>query len=577
MSTPSIGQAIGKIRLLLTKREKVDLLSIIGVALLSSTFEVLTASIVVVFSQVLVNPDSGRKYMSYLGITEDLSQGRIIFYISVAFGIIYLVKSVVAAIEIFFQNFAIQKMNYRFKNKMLKRYSNVEYAFYLTRNSSYGMTVVGSDVEQMFSGGLIAITSVLSESIVFIFLICLIIYMNPSLAIGLFGIIAVLSAMTFKIFLPYFYNWGKKSQDAGVLASKHLMQFFQGFKEIVLFGKQGVFIKHYYKYAKQKAMSQSVITATNSMPRVMLELIFVFCFVLSIAVMCNNHENVQSITGVLGGYLYLGFRLMPGLNRIISQLNNFKAKIPFIERVAEEYAGFRDTNIEDDPSFDFKAKIEFNNVNFTYPYGDGREILTNVNLTINKNDCIGIVGNTGSGKSTLIDLLIGLLKPTSGKISVDGHDVFCKQWHQMIGYVSQNIYLTDDSIKANILIGIDEKDYDLEKLNQVIKSAQLEDFIARLPDGIDTEVGERGLRISGGEKQRIAIARALYNNPQVLIFDEATSALDNNTEQKIMETIKTISKDYTVIMIAHRLSTLDICNRIFKVENKEVALDKLCA
>ena len=265
--------------------------------------------------------------------------------------------------------------------------------------------------------------------------------------------------------------------------------------------------------------------------------------------------------GILGGYLYAGFRLMPGLNRIINQLNVFKSIIPSIERVFNEYMMVAaKENYVDMPDFQFNETVTLKDVCFKY-LNTEKDALSHVSLQIQKGVCIGIVGATGSGKSTLIDLILGLLKPYQGSILVDGkYPMYAYQWHQKIGYVPQSVYLIDDSIEKNIAFG--EKEIDLNRLNAVIDAAQLRTFMEALSDGVKTIVGERGVRLSGGERQRIAIARALYRNPEVLIFDEATSALDNDTEARLMDTINAVSRDRTVIMIAHRLTTLQNCDRI---------------
>ena len=272
---------------------------------------------------------------------------------------------------------------------------------------------------------------------------------------------------------------------------------------------------------------------------------------------------------LLSRYLYVGFRLMPGLNRIINHTSNFKSVIPSVNRVHQEYVNIVSKNsFEDVSEFKFNESISFIKVHFKY-LNTEKNALSNINLKIFKGECIGVIGATGSGKSTLIDLLLGLLRPTSGKVLIDEkYQVNALQWHKIIGYVPQSVYLTDDTIEANIAFG--DHNIDQSKLNSAIESAQLSKLISSLPNGVKTMVGERGIRLSGGERQRIAIARALYRNPEVLIFDEATSALDSKTETLLMKTINTLSKERTVIMIAHRLTTLKNCDRIIELDRNQI-------
>ena len=564
-STPSIFSAIQKLRELLTREEKIKWLGIVGFALVVSLLEVVTASVIVVFAQVLNDPSVGQKYFQKLGMTENLSSGKTVFYVAIAVGAIYLVKNLIAACEVFFQNFSIQKMCYEFKNKLLHRYAQADYGFYLTRNSSFGLQVVGGDAEQAFSSGMVSFASVLSEGVIFVCLVGMIVYMNPTLALIIFAIGAALSLLISKFLLPQFYHWGQKLQHAGLYSGQSLMQFFHAFKEIVLMGKKESFVNFYQVHSKQRSKVQAIQTATNALPRMGIEILFVGLFVLTISYLCIGHESPMQMIGLLSGYLYAGFRLMPGLNRIINQLNTFKSVIPSINRVHQEYTTVASgEHYVDIPDFKFEESVTFKNVDFKYLNTDGNA-LSGVNLTISKGKCIGVVGETGSGKSTLIDLLLGLLRPTSGEILVDdNYPVNSIQWHQKIGYVPQAVYLVDDTIEANIAFG--EKVIDEGKLNQAIDAAQLRKLIDSLPQASKTIVGERGVRLSGGERQRIAIARALYLRPEVLIFDEATSALDNETEARLMETINAVRKDRTVIMIAHRLTTLKDCDRIIEME-----------
>jgi ABC-type multidrug transport system fused ATPase/permease subunit len=572
MMTPSIFSAIYKLRSLLTREEKKKWLGIVGFALCTSLLEIITASVIIIFAQVLIQPEMGQKYLAKVGFAENLSAGRTVFYIAILCGLIYVIKNLVAAAEVFYQNFSIQKMNYLFKNKLLHRYAEADYGFYLTRNSSFGLQVVGGDAEQMFSGGMVSLASILSEGVVFFCLISMIVYMNPSLALTIFGIGSVIAFLISKGLLPLFYRWGKRQQEASLYSNQNLLQFFHAFKEIVLLGKKDAFVDSYQYFSRKKAWVQAIQTATNALPRMVIEVLFVGLFVTTIAFLCLEQESPGQMLGVLGGYLYTGFRLMPGLNRIISQLNGFKLAIPAIEHIYTEYnmVNTRE-NYLDIPDFRFEECITLKDISFRY-LNTEKDALKHVNLEIKKGECIGIVGETGSGKSTLVDVILGLLKPSQGTILIDHtYPVNSRQWHQEIGYVPQAIYLTDDTIEANIAFGEKAENIDQDRLQKAIHAAQLQKFIEQLPIGIKTVVGERGIRLSGGERQRIAIARALYRNPKVLIFDEATSALDNATESRLMETIHKVSQDRTVIMIAHRLTTLKDCDRIVTMEKGEVS------
>jgi ABC-type multidrug transport system fused ATPase/permease subunit len=266
MNQSSLLLTLKKLRELLSRKDQLKWLAIVTFALTSAMLEVVAAALIVVFAGAMTNPDSALKYLNRIGIHGDLSPGRIVFYIALSFGGLYLFKNIVAAIEVFFQNFSIQKMNYTFKNKMLHQYANIDYGFFLTRNSSFGMSVITGDVEQMFSGAMLALAIIISELAVFISLCAMIIYMDPSLAVTLFSLCAIFSFCIYKFLLPAFYHWGQKMQDTSMKSNEKLMQFFHGFKEIILFGKRDSFITAYKVQAQEKSSVQAIQTATNNMP-----------------------------------------------------------------------------------------------------------------------------------------------------------------------------------------------------------------------------------------------------------------------------------------------------------------------
>jgi ATP-binding cassette, subfamily B, bacterial PglK len=569
VQTPSIISAIKKISTLLTKEEKMKWLGIIAFALTTSFLEIITASTIVIFAQVLNQPEIGIKYLKKVGFVGNFSPGHTVFYIAIAVGIIYLIKNIVAAAEVFFQNFSIQKMNYTFKGKLLSHYAEIDYGFYLTRNSSFGMQVVSGDTEIMFANGMIPLANILSESTVFLGLTSMIIYINPPLALIIFSAGSLVSFGITKMVLPKFYIFGQKIQELSIQAAKNLIQFFHAFKDIILLGKKKYFIDAYQVHSYSKYRIQAIQTSINALPRIIIEVLFVGLFVTTIAFLCLNNDDPVKIIGTLGGYLYAGFRLMPGLNRIINQLNTFKSAIPSIDRVYSEYTmDATKENYIDSPKLQFDNDIALHNVSFKY-LNTPKNALNKITVTIKKGEKLGIIGKTGSGKSTFVDIITGLLKHHNGTVLIDGkYQVNSYQWHKQIGYVSQSIYLIDDTIEKNIAFG--EKQIDISKLKIAIDAAQLTELINSLPDKEKTIVGERGIRLSGGERQRIAIARALYHNPEVLIFDEATSSLDTETESHLMETINDISKNHTVIMIAHRTTTLKNCDRILVLEKGKI-------
>ena len=569
MKTPTILSALRILRTLLTRKEKLQWLFLVIAAFFSGGLEILTAFTVIIFAKILSQPSIGLNYLSIFNMSPNLSDSKIVFYAVLIFSTVYLIKNIFAIAETFYQGFAVQKMNVNFNYRLLSRYAQMDYSYFLTRNSSQGIDVMIGDVEQVFFVGLMAIGGILSEGILTLGLIGVLFVIYPSLAIIILGLGIIFGYIVSRYVLPLFYRWGKLIQEESLLSIKSLMQFFNAFKEVILLGKQAYFVDICQKHLNNKSRAQSIQKSTSNLPRAVIEVIFMGLLVITIAILCVRQETPANMMAILGGYLYAGFRLMPGLNRILNYFNIFKSQIPSIVRLHHEYYLFplKQPEIQEN-LFKFDDAIKLNNIKFNY-INVQNYALNDISLVIKKGEFIGVVGETGSGKSTLVDMILGLLKPTSGEITIDNiFSPFSESWHQKIGYVPQTTYLTDNTIEENISFG-DSPINDV-KLNKAIDESQLRCFIEQLPDGLQTIVGERGLRLSGGERQRIAIARALYRDPEVLIFDEATSALDMDTESRLMETIYQVCTNRTVIMIAHRVTTLQRCNRIVVMEKGKV-------
>jgi len=283
-------------------------------------------------------------------------------------------------------------------------------------------------------------------------------------------------------------------------------------------------------------------------------------------------RDPSNLFTVLGVFVAATFRMIPSLNRIIAAKQSMKYYLPSVDVIYNEINSYTQVKTPEDSAenFKFQNEIKFKKVNFNFK--NGIPVLKDVSVKISKGQIIGIIGESGSGKSTFVDLLIGLHKPTSGEVFIDGNQNFqLKQsWRNNIGYVSQTIYLTDDTIKNNIALGVSEDKINTVRINQLIKDVQLEEFIKTLELGFDTKVGERGVQLSGGQRQRIGIARALYNQPEILVLDEATSALDSETEKEVMESINNLKRDKTIIMIAHRMTTLSNCSEVYEVKNNSI-------
>ena len=354
---------------------------------------------------------------------------------------------------------------------------------------------------------------------------------------------------------------------------RHLQQSLHGIRDIKVLGQEGYFANRYGRSRHRLARAFYLRATLTELPHTIIELSLVGFILVFFGFTIWNGGGSDAAVPILGLFAYVGLRLQPSLQRIVSGLNEIKFSAAPLEDV---YADLR--LIETLPRvtdgttpLPFKDAIYVEDVCFQYEQTD-RDALKTVNLTIRRGEQIGICGPTGGGKTTLVDIITGLLDPTSGRVAVDGHDLreHSRAWQRNLGVVPQTVFLIDDTMKRNIALGVADEDIDEVGLAEAVERGQLSDFVASLPDGLETAVGERGVRISGGQRQRIAIARALYRRPAVLIFDEGTSALDNATEAHVMGSMAFLRGKQTVILIAHRLSTVRNCDRVVFLEEGRV-------
>lgn len=571
MKVPSLFSIISMIWKILDHRDRRQWLGIAALAIITSILEVITAITIVGVVQALNAPQQAAALFEKFSLFPGLMPQQYMTILLLSFGMIFLFKNCFSAFEIFCQSLTIQSINQNMKNRMLKSYSQAPYSFYQTRTSSHLLNVISGDIDMTCASGLVAFATLISECCVLLFLAITVTYINPKAMLTIVSICIVVGALFFLFLLPRFYKWGKIGQHGAKETHQTLIEFFQGFKEILLYGQRQKFLERFNTISKRKAIATARHQAAGSMPRIGIEIIFVMIFIVTILTLISSGMALHQIAGLMGAYLYAGFRMMPGLNRIVIQSGILKLVAPNIERIFLEIESLPSSaTIQDRPDFCFDKEIVFDHVSFSYGETGG-EALKNISLTIKKGEVIGIAGETGAGKSTLMDMILGLHRPTEGKILVDGqYDINCLQWHSMIGYVPQTIYLFNGTLRENILFGTSENEISDEQLQEIISQSQLGKMVSKLPDGLETQVGERGVRLSGGERQRIAVARALCRHPSVLVFDEATSALDNETEDRLIDMINNIVKGRTVITIAHRLTTLKNCDRIYVLKDGKI-------
>jgi len=470
------------------------------------------------------------------------------------------------------------KFTYDFQTSLSKRmfkcYLNQPYSFHLNRNSSALLQVVTAEVNTittMTNQAMVLLTDVS----ILISILLLLLFVEPFGAISAFLTFTFFGYLFYVISKKYLKKWGKERQIHETLGIKHLQQGLGGIKDIKILGKEQYFTNKFGVHRDMTANVNQKQMFISQMPRVWLEFLTIMSITVMILVLVFFENNFTSMIPVIGLFIAAAFKIIPSINRIISSFQIFAFSIPAINIVFDELKLESDiqTNIESKSISEEFVKLEINKLNFFYSV-DKKNILKNINFSINRGDLIGIIGKSGEGKSTLIDLILGLLKPISGQILINGKDLFKNKnyWQKKIGYVPQNIFLTDDSLKRNIAFGQIDKSINNERLNNAIISAQLDDFVNNSHEGVNTIVGERGVKLSGGQRQRIGIARALYNNPDILVLDEATSSLDMKTEKEVMKSINLLSKSKTIIIVTHRLSTVENVDYLYEIDAGKLIL-----
>jgi ABC-type multidrug transport system fused ATPase/permease subunit len=362
-------------------------------------------------------------------------------------------------------------------------------------------------------------------------------------------------------------RWGTLRQFEKGKIIQTIQQSLGAVKDIQVLNRENWFISEHNRHQEQDGRLLRKIITIQSLPRLWLEVMAIGGLTGLIGVMLSSGREASEIVPVVGLFAATAFRVLPSINKIVGSKQQLKVSRAAIEAIYSDLQlPSRSLSLGHVPQLAFE-NIEVDSLVFSYE-GIESPVLNNVNVHIRKGEAVGFVGQSGSGKSTLIDIMLGLLHPQGGLVSVNGQriDDVKQSWQQQIGYIPQTIFLMDDSLRRNIAIGIADKEIDELAITEALKSAQLEDFVASLPEGIDTVVGERGVRLSGGQRQRIGIARALYHRPSVLVLDEATSSLDTETEHGVMQAVQALQGDKTVIIVAHRLSTVEYCDRLYRLD-----------
>lgn len=561
--------------------------------LVGSVFEMLGVGILLPFLQSMMSPDQvlqkwyGRFFINVFGMNNS---AVLLIVMGVGVVILYFIKNAVILLSVYMQNKLNARINRELATEMLNSYMKHPYEFFLEHNSADMIRGVNMDVNGVFN--IISnIFKLLAELLKCGTITILLMVVDFSMAVGIVGLAGICLIAVTLGFKRIMSDMGHRQREAVRNCNKHTYQAINGIKEITVMRRRENFVKQYDKAADLRRETSLAYNFIIACPNRIVEAICIGGIMAVVCMRIANGANMDEFVPQLGTFAVAAFQILPSVSNISSYVSGLVFYRPTLEEAYDNIIAARkydqkiaelSKNIIGEGAADnsvpitFEDKIDIEDIVWSYN-NSNRNILERLSLDIHKGQSIAFIGASGAGKTTLADVILGLLPPQEGTIKVDGKSIYGipNEWAKMIGYVPQSVFLIDDTIRNNVSFGLLPEEIDDKKVWEALEQAQLAEFIRSLPLGIDTIVGERGVRFSGGQRQRIAIARALYYNPEILVLDEATSALDAETENAVMESIDALQGKKTLIIVAHRLTTIRNCDRIFEiVEGKAVEREK---
>ena len=550
---------------LLQPKERTALGGLFALMLVGTLLETLSVGLLVPVLSVLTSTDSNIKF-PFGTLHTSFERSTIIWFVVVGVLVVYVVKNIFLALSVWIQRGFLTRLTARFGSQILESYILQPFSFHLKKNSS---TLIRNtqDASVLVAGGIEPLLTLISEGLIAGALFLVLVAVEP---IGTVVVVAtlVLATMLFhRISDSKLQRWGSLRQFEKGKIIQTIQQSLGAVKDIQVLNRESWFIHEHKHHQEQDGRLLRRIITIQSLPRLWLEVMAIGGLTGLIGVMLSSGKEASEIVPVVGLFAATAFRVLPSINKIVGSKQQLKVSRAAIETIHSDlHLPTRKLSLVSASQLRFE-NIEVRNLVFSYE-GINAPVLSDVNVQVQSGEAVGFVGQSGSGKSTLIDIMLGLLEAKSGSVKINSQDIedVKQSWQQQIGYIPQAIFLMDDSLRRNIAIGIADSEIDEVAVREALKSAQLEDFVTSLPEGLDTVVGERGVRLSGGQRQRIGIARALYHRPSVLVLDEATSSLDTETEHGVMQAVRALQGDKTVLIVAHRLSTVEYCDRLYRLD-----------
>ena len=571
-------QILKKLIFLLSPRERKNALLLLGMIIVMALLDVIGVASILPFMAVLMNPDTIEtntilnKMFQIAGTFGIENNQQFLFALGTLVFVLLIVSLVFKALVTYLQiHFALMR-DYSIGKRLVEGYLRQPYSWFLNRHSADLGRNILSEVTKVVGTGIAPMITLIAHGAVAIALMILLILTDPKLALVSFFTLGLFYGLVYRFTRSILKRLGQQTLQANRSRFSEVSEAFGAVKEVKVSRLEQFYIQRFTEPARNYSRYQAMAGSISQLPRYIIEIVTFGGMLFLVLFLLSKNNDFASVIPVITLYAFAGYRLLPSLQQIYISFTKLRFIVPALDAIIEDLINLPPVihSKKNETSLQFNKGITLSHIYYHYP-NTSRTALYDINLSIPTGTTVGLVGATGSGKTTTVDIILGLLEAQQGELKVDGKIINkqnCRAWQSFIGYVPQQIFLADDTVAANIAFGNNPKDIDQVAVEYAAKAANLHDFIiSELDQQYQTKVGERGIRLSGGQRQRIGIARALYRRPKVLILDEATSALDNLTEKEVMNEVHKISKNITVIMIAHRLSTVKNCDRIYLLEN----------
>lgn len=587
-----------KIGYLFDRKQKMQFIGLGVLILIGGLLETLGVSMMVPVVQGIMDPaalaqnEIVGKALGFLGIElPDMPQdggNRLIILMLAAMMVLFVVKNAYLLFQVYVQNTFVTRNRNRMISRVMREFLNRPYEEYLGADIPTVFRLTDSDIPSAFQLILVLI-QMITEIVVSAFLCIVLIVVSPVMTLFIVVLFLGLTLLLSKILKPRLNAIGRKNQEIQSRIAKWRIQSIYGLKDVKVLNREEFFVRNYYESGSIGANVARNYAVLNNLPRLLIETVFIVSMLAFIMVYILGGGNINVLIPQLTAFAVAAIRIMPSANRINTYMSEIAYSQPCLDYLYENLNESMKQDVngsvtgyvqngkkEEKERTILQDKIVLDHITFAYP-GTDKPIFTDAHMEVKRGQSVGIMGPSGAGKSTIVDILLGLLHVQKGSITCDGKSIFddYESWLAQIGYIPQSIYLVDESIRDNIAFGIDADKIDEKRIWEVLEEAQLKEFIEELPEGLDTKIGDRGVRISGGQRQRIGIARALYHDPEILVFDEATSALDNDTEKAVMDAVNSFHGRKTMVIIAHRLNTIAKCDVIYKVDGEKIVESRL--